>query len=120
MSDKNWITELFTSIDNKNTGRFLSFLSDDCSFRFGNIPSIQGSDAIGAFVGGFFESIDSLQHDIFDSWEIPGGTVCHGTVSYTRHDKSVLTVPFSNIFKTNNGKVQEYLIFADTSELYAQ
>lgn len=120
LSDKNWITKLFASIDDKNTEKFLSFLSEDCCFRFGNIPAVQGTEAIGGFVGGFFESIASLKHEIAESWDIPGGVICHGTVTYTRHDNSVLTVFFSNIFKTKNDKVYDYLIFADTSALYAQ
>lgn len=120
MSDQNWIVELLTSVDEKNIEKFLSFLSDDCSFRFGNLPAVQGVDGISEFVGGFFDSIESLQHDISDIWIVPGGAVCHGIVSYTRHDKSVLSIPFSNVLKSDNGKVYEYLIFADTTQLYEQ
>ena len=119
MTEQNWVMELFTSIDEKNVEKFLSFLSDDCSFRFGNLPAVQGINGISEFVGGFFGSIESLKHDISDIWVIAGGAVCHGIVTYTRHDNSVLSVPFSNIFKSDNGKVNEYLIFADTSQLYA-
>ena len=120
LSDKNWIIELFKSIDEKNIEKFSSFLSDDCAFRFGNFPESHGADEVSKFVGGFFDSIESLKHEIVDIWAVPGGAVCHGMVSYVRHDKTVLSVPFSNIFKSNNGKIHKYLIFADTSQLYAQ
>lgn len=120
MSDKNQIIELFSSIDDKNVEKFSSFLSEDCSFRFGNLPAVHGVDGISEFVDGFFKSIETLKHDILDIWTVPGGAICHGMVTYTRHDKSILSVPFSNIFKIDNGKVCEYLIFADTSQLYAQ
>ena len=120
MSDQNRIVELFSSIDEKNVEKFSSFLSEDCSFRFGNLPAVHGVDGISDFVGGFFDSIETLKHDIIDIWVVPGGAICHGMVSYTRHDKSILSIPFSNIFKIDNGKVYDYLIFADTSQLYAQ
>lgn len=120
MSDQNWVVELLASVDEKNTEKFSSFLSDDCYFSFGNLPAVQGVDGISEFVGGFFDSIESLKHDISDIWTIPGGAVCHGMVSYVRHDKSILSIPFSNILKIDNGKINEYLIFADTSQLYAQ
>jgi len=120
LSDQNWVVELLASVDEKNTEKFSSFLSDDCSFSFGNLSAVQGVDGISEFVGGFFDSIESLKHDISDIWTIPGGAVCHGMVSYVRHDKSVLSLPFSNILKIDNGKINEYLIFADTSQLYAQ
>jgi hypothetical protein len=40
-------------------------------------------------------------------------------VSYRRHDGSELTVPFANILKGSEEGIREYLIFADTSRLYA-
>lgn len=120
LPDQNWIAELFASIDAKEIRKFTSFLAEECTFRFGNLPEVQGVDAIGQFVGGFFDSIDSLSHDLSDIWLVPDGAICHGIVSYTRHDKSVLTVPFSNILKINNDGIYDYLIFADTSQLYTQ
>ncbi|OOZ42910.1 nuclear transport factor 2 family protein [Solemya elarraichensis gill symbiont] len=120
MFDRNRITELFASIDEKNTEKFATHLSDDCSFRFGNLPVVVGVGGISEFVGGFFDSSAALKHDVVDIWMLPDGAVCHGMVSYTRHDQSVLSIPFSNIFKVDNGTVCEYLIFADTSQLYAQ
>lgn len=118
MSEQNWVIEIFSSIDNKDTESFSTFLAEDCSFRFGNMPVVQGVDGISEFVGGFFESIRSLRHELSDIWSVADGIICHGIVSYTRHDGSILTVPFSNIFKTSDGKVQDYMIFADTSQLY--
>lgn len=120
MFDRNKIAELFSFIDEKNTERFVAYLADDCSFRFGNLPVVLGVDGISEFVGGFFDSVAALKHDVADIWMLPDGAVCHGMVSYTRHDQSVLSIPFSNIFKVNDGVVCEYLIFADTSQLYTQ
>ncbi len=120
MFDRNRIAELFVFIDMKNTERFASCLSADCSFRFGNMPAVVGVDSISEFVSGFFDSIAALKHDVTDIWMLPDGAVCHGMVSYTRHDQSVLSVPFSNIFKVDNGEICEYLVFADTSQLYAE
>ncbi len=111
---------MFASVDEKNVKKFSSFLSDDCLFRFGNLPAVHGVDAIGEFVSGFFDSIESLKHDISDVWIVPEGAICHGMVSYIRHDTSVLSIGFANILKRNNDKVYEYLIFIDTSQLYAQ
>jgi len=112
------IRELFSAIDNKDLQRFTSFLSPDCAFKFGNLPAVVGVEEIKKFVAGFFDSIDSLSHEIEDSWSVPDGLICHGHVSYTRKDGSMLTVPFANIFKLGSSGVSEYQIFADTSQLY--
>ncbi len=112
------ISELFSAIDGKDVKRFISLLSPGCTFKFGNLPVVVGAEEIQEFVAGFFDSIDSLSHEIADSWNTPDGLVCHGYVSYTRKDGSMLTVPFANIFKLDSAGISEYLIFADTSQLY--
>jgi hypothetical protein len=69
-------------------------------------------------VGAFFESIAGLAHRIEDVWDVAGGLVCHGSVSYTRRDGTSLTVPFANVFRLGPEGITDYLIFADTSALY--
>jgi CheY-specific phosphatase CheX len=119
MQKNKLIADLFRSVDDKNAEEMASFLDQSCLFRFGNLPAVTGVEEIRNFVSGFFDSIHSLKHECVEVWDISCGTVCHGTVSYTRHDMSVLTVPFSNIFTIKNDKIYEYLIFADTSHLYS-
>lgn len=112
------INELFKAIDSQDVNLFSSLLSADCRFRFANFPALTGVAEIENFVAGFFDSIDSLSHVLVGSWEVADGLVCHGSVSYTRKNGSVLTVPFANIFKMGSAGITEYLIFADTSQLY--
>lgn len=118
MNDNQWIDRLFAAIDSKDAGSFIGFLAPSCVFRFGNMAPVEGKDAIGIAVNAFFESIASLRHELEDVWDVPGGKVCHGWVSYTRGDGSVLTVPFANVLKGQEHGVTEYRIFADTSQLY--
>ena len=113
------ITELFGAIDKKDADKFSTFLARDCIFRFGNMPVVVGQPAIHGFVAGFFDSIASLTHDVQDTWHVPDGVICHGQVTYTRKDGSVLTVPFANVLKMGSKQITEYLIFADTSKLYS-
>ncbi len=118
MSKHQQLDQLFDAIDSRDARAFASFLTQDCRFRFGNLPQTEGRAAIEAFVAGFFSSIEALSHQIVASWEVPDGLICHGLVSYTRHDGSRLTVPFANVLKTTDAGIEEYLIFADTSALY--
>lgn len=113
------IQALFAAIDHKDAAEFGTFLTDDCVFRFGNQPAVQGRDAVQQYVGGFFSSVKALSHDIQQKWRTDDAVICHGVVTYTRHDGSLLAVPFCNVLKTVGDHVQEYLIFADTSALYA-
>lgn len=112
------INALFAAIDAKDSQTFSDFLTDDCVFRFGNQAAVEGLEAVQAYVTYFFDSVQALSHTLLQQWETEDGVVCHGTVTYTRHDGSLLTVPFCNVLNMRAGRVYEYLIFADTSELY--
>ncbi len=114
-----WLQALFAAIDSKSTTQFAEFLAPECRFRFGNMPAVVGALEVAEFVEQFFNSIAGLSHVIDEFWQVEDGLVCHGRVTYTRHDQTTLTVPFCNVFKLDAHKVQDYLIFADTSALYA-
>ena len=118
MGKENWATQLFQSIDNQDTEAFLAFLSDDVLFRFGNADPVNGKDAVGEVVSGFFGSVKGMHHDLVRVWDEDGVVICHGTVTYTRHDSTTLSVPFANILGIGNNLIKEYLIFVDVSELY--
>ncbi len=118
-STPGWVAGVFAAIDAKDAAAFASYLTADAVFRFGNMPGVQGREAIEAAVGGFFQSIAALRHELAEVWTGPGVVVSHGTVCYTRHDGSQLTVPFADIFRCEGEKVRDYLIFIDTSQLYA-
>ena len=108
---------LFQAIDNKDTETFAGYLSANAKFRFGNAPEVHGRDNIVAVVNAFFNSVSSLSHTLTETWRPPGAVICHGMVTYTRLDNSSLTVPFCNVFKFEDGLIDEYLIYADVSTL---
>jgi len=118
MKRDDWVKQIFQSIDDQNTETFLAFLSDKVLFRFGNADPVRGKAAVGDVVRGFFERIKSLRHNVAETWEQQGVVICHGVVTYTRHDSSILSVPFANFFKMDADLIKEYLIYVDVSELY--
>ncbi len=113
------LTDLFAAIDRGDAEAFAAFLSADARFRFGNAEPIHGRAAIRDAVAGFFGAIAGAQHTLEDSWDTGNAVVCHGTVRYTRRDGSTLVVPFANVMKMEGERIGEYLIFVDTSTLFA-
>lgn len=118
MGREDWATRLFRSIDDQDTEAFLSFLADDVLFRFGNADSVNGKTAVGEVVGAFFDSVKGMHHDLVGIWNEEDAVICHGTVTYTRHDSTTLSVPFANILGVSDNLIKEYLIFVDVSGLY--
>jgi len=114
------IRQLFTEIDRKHVNGFGAYLSRDVSFRFGNAEAVEGHDAVCGAVEAFFASIHDLSHRLERIIRDGNHIVCHGQVTYTRHDGSRLSVPFANLFETDRGLIRDYRIFIDASALYAE
>ncbi len=118
MDQAAWISDVFGSIDAMDSDRFVSFLADDATFRFGNAPEATGKRAIREAVDGFFSSIKGLRHHILKTWEHPDTVICQGEVTYTRLDGGEVTIPFVNIYGMRDGRIREYLVYIDLSPLY--
>lgn len=116
--NKENIHEVFNAIDSFDSDKFVSYMTDDAAFRFGNMPAVEGKENIREFVAGFFKSIKGIKHDQMEIWEADGVKLMNGRVTYTRHDDSLLSVFFANTFKMKGDKIKDYFIFVDTSELY--
>ena len=112
------LKELFQSIDAKDTDKFLTFCTEDVSFVFGNADPANGKEVVKEVLVGFFKSIDSISHEVYDDWHLDNDIIVRGSVKYTRIDKSTLNVPFCNIFKMKDDLIKDYLIYVDTSSLY--
>jgi len=113
------VRDLFQAIDAMDASRFVTHLTPDGVFRFGNWPAVTGHDAARQTVGQFFESIHALHHDLLGTWADGDRVFCQGEVLYTRHDGTkVGPLPFFNLFRIRDGKIAEYLIYADVSPLF--
>lgn len=120
MSINKYIIDLFAAIDAKDTERFASFLTENVIFSFGNFPPAEGKAAVKDVVSGFFSSISALKHNLENVWQTGDAAIIAGVVDYTRHSGSVLSVPFCDVLKMNDGKVSDYKIYIDISKLNSE
>lgn len=119
MDKSNLVKTAFEAVDNSDANGLAELMTDEAIFRFSNNPEVTGKANIVPFLEGFFASIKGTKHDQIEHWDIPGGVVMNGRVTYTRLDGSTYSCWFSNTFKLKDGKIQEYLIFVDNSKLYS-
>ena len=112
------LDDLFGAVDAKDTERFLGFLTDEASFRFGSATPAQGTEAIRIAVDGFFSTIAGCRHDLARILAEDDVIICEGEVTYTRHDASEVTLPFANIFELDGELISAYKIYADAGPLY--
>ncbi|NTV83128.1 MAG: nuclear transport factor 2 family protein [Bacteroidales bacterium] len=119
MTQNHFILDMYRAIDAKSSVGMCNFLTEDASFRFANMPAVEGKDNIITFLDGFFSSIKAIQHTDIEYWNSGNAWTVSGNVTYTRHNDSRLRVPFAVILKMNGDLVREFLIFGDMSELYS-
>lgn len=111
---------LYAAIDAQDAAGFAAHLTEDAEFRFANAPVVSGRAEIAAAVAAFFSSVRKLAHELHVVHESEDWAAMHGTVTYTRHNGSTLTVPFANYFRLREGLIHDYRIFGDFSALYAE
>ncbi len=112
------IDQLSKALDAKNIDKVLNYLDKDCIFQAGNQEIIQGKEQIRLLLEGFFKNVNATKHNIKDIFESDTFLVHRGTVTYTRLDHSILSVPFCDVFKMKEEKIIEYTIYIDWSELF--
>lgn len=120
MTDRSHLlSELFAAIDAMDTRKFLEKLSSAAIFRFGSAPVVEGKDAIGATVDDFFSTIAGISHQLERRVNDGPIVACEGTVTYTRHDGSAITLPFANFFEFDGDLISGYRVYVDIAPLYA-
>ena len=113
-----WTDGLFSAIDSMDTDKFVSYISAEGTLTFGNNPPVTGRENIHAVIAGFFGSIAGIKHDVRNVWDTDGHLIMRGSSTYTRHDGSMLTTPFCNVFKMEEDEIVTYDIYIDLSQLY--
>ena len=113
------LNAVFAAIDAKDTSRFLSYLTDDCIFRFGSAAAVSGKEAIGAAVDGFFSTIAASRHTLHKTLSDDTSLACEGIVEYQRHDDTRISLPFTNMFEVEGGLIRHYKIYIDIAPLFA-
>jgi hypothetical protein len=118
--DIHWWQGLFSSIDSADPAAFVDRLTPDAEFRFANAAALVGRQAIAAGVAEFFKAIASSQHRLLEFWSAHNTVGCEGEVTYARHNGSLITLPFANVFKLRGDKISSYHIYIDNSSLFAE
>lgn len=118
MELKSFVNEVYQAIDRADATSFANYIAAEGLFRFANQPPVVGTEAIRNYVAGFFSSLKGIAHSGLESWQAEGAIFVNGNVKYTRHNDTTLELPFSCTWKMSDGKIDQYLIFIDSSELY--
>lgn len=119
MNRDHWLEQLFAAIDRKDTEAFVDFLAQDAEFRFGAAAPVRGRAQVAEAVDQFFASIAALSHRLDKVFDAGDSLAVEGEVTYTRHDRTEVTLPFINAFDLDGERIAGYRIYVDIGPLFS-
>lgn len=120
MKIDDFVRDYWLSIDALDMDRFLSFFAPDCTMGFGSYPLVHGLEGVRAMIAPVFAGVAGMRHQRLGLWIDDDATVARGEVTYTRHDRSTVTIPFMTHFVFAEGRIRSTHVYIDIAPLYAQ
>jgi hypothetical protein len=107
----------FAAIDALSAEEFPQLLASDCKFRIGNMPEINGLEAILEANSAVMKQFEAMRHD-FESVACEGNRIyVESWVEYRLVNKSTYLLPFMTLFEHKDNKITSIRIFGDMSPL---
>ncbi|WP_433734083.1 nuclear transport factor 2 family protein [Nocardia sp. CA-129566] len=108
------------AVDSLDAKGFAEHFAPDGKITFGNIPTLEGRNAVEAGCAGFFGTIDGMHHDIVNEWVVGKDTIVELVVTYTRKDGRKVPIPVVSIWTiADSGLIDEYRVFFDLTPVFA-
>lgn len=111
--------EVYEAVDSMDEPRFMRFLTEDCTFVFGNQDPVVGRMAIAESLRQFTASIAGINHRLLDVWGFDDVIVSRIEVTYLRHDQSTVVVPAVTIWRLRDRQIYDNRIYIDLTPLFA-
>lgn len=113
------VKEMFDRIDAKDVEGFLTYLTEDVKFRFGNEPQVSNSANVRETTKYVYSAIGGLRHAIVAMWEFDNTVIVKLEVEYERLSGSKVTLPCANIFEFREGRIADYRVYMDIGPAFA-
>ena len=121
---ESWARALYhNAVDQKDAAGFAAVFAEEGRLRFGNEPPIVGRQKIEEAITQFFLAMVDLHHEFTAISCDKNRWFLEAIVTYTRHDRGIVTVPAMTVFEMaqTNGQfvVQSCRIYVDLTPLFA-
>jgi ketosteroid isomerase-like protein len=117
MSD--WVDDYFADVDAMRLDPYVERHTEDAVVSFNNNPPAQGKDEIRAAIGGFWELIDGMQHDVRNRFDDGDTVILESDVHYTRKDGQVVTVKTASVIHRDGELVDRLTFYNDPAAIFA-
>jgi ketosteroid isomerase-like protein len=110
---------VYEAIDTMDERKLAPFLTENCSFVFGNAKPVVGRAASANASKAFMATIAGITHDLADVWGVDDNIISRMTVTYTRKDGKKMSFPAVTIWRVEGKQIADYRIYVDNTPLFA-
>jgi ketosteroid isomerase-like protein len=110
---------VYEAVDSMDETNLAEFLTDECTFTFGNAKPVVGRAAVTEASKAFLSLISGIKHTINDVWSVDDTIITRLTVTYTRNDKKIMSFPGVTIWRVEGRQISDYRIYIDNTPLFA-
>jgi ketosteroid isomerase-like protein len=110
---------VYEAIDTMDEKNLAPFLTENCTFVFGNAKPVVGRATSADASKAFMATIAGIKHDLADVWGIDDNIISRMTVTYTRKDGKKMSFPAVTIWRVEGKQIADYRIYVDNTPLFA-
>jgi limonene-1,2-epoxide hydrolase len=115
-----FLDRAFGLVDDMDLDGYVDLYADDGRFTFGNAPTAVGPTEVRAGLAGFYATIAGMRHEFVAKWwPEPDVGITEARVTYTRLDRSSVTLPVVTIYRLRAGKAADVRVYMDVNPLSA-
>jgi len=111
------VTALYDAIDRFDAEAFGAFFAEDATYVFSNYPAIHGRDGIVASASAFWETLETLEHQLVELIPFPGGFVSQLDITFGLAEERTITLPVAIVTRTAAGEIADHRIYVNESPL---
>jgi ketosteroid isomerase-like protein len=113
-----WVNDYFADVDSMDIDAFLSHLSDDVVVNWANADPFVGKQAVAEAIGGFYQAIDAMQHELVNVYDEGNEKIVEADVHYTRKDGRRVRVRAMTVLRRRDDVVDQVRVFLDTAPVF--
>ncbi|WP_168788679.1 nuclear transport factor 2 family protein [Paraburkholderia aromaticivorans] len=113
-----YASEVYEAVDSTDEQRLARFLTENCTFVYGNSEPVIGRANVAESSKKFMALIAGIEHHLLDVWAFEDVIVSRLEVTYTRKDGSTLTLPAVTIWRVRSRQIDDYRIYIDVTPLF--
>jgi ketosteroid isomerase-like protein len=114
-----FVTSVYKAIDTMDEKELAPFLTENCTFVFGNATPVVGRAASAEASKQFLAKIAGIKHELDDVWRVNDDIISRIKVTYTRKDGKRMSFPCVTIWRLQGKQIADYRIYIDNTPLFA-